>query len=711
MSSGTPSEETSVAGIHVQQARDVTLRAGGDIVAGDKTTIHNYYGPKPQDITKAPYKFLSYYDIGDRDIFFGRDAVVEELAGEIPRHKVLIINGQSGSGKTSLINAGLIPRLAENGYLYVYFRDYTNPLEQLREYFRDHPDFALPEADKLSLLQILRTIRSQQESPVVVIFDQFERFLINVAAEPRREFLQQLRECLESDLTADELNLAISLRDDFFGKLLLEAEAIIPTFGTDSHHHNLRTLTRDEARQAIIQPLKNIPNIGFDGKFVDDVLLPHLMGASGTDGESVLPETKIEPPHLQIVCNQLYEAADRQLKEDGEPIRIGFDLYHDLGETEGMLRDYLDDVVRRITNGDPKQIAIVRSTLKLMIETVGTRRFESLDDIAAKLPDVPRNEAERIVQTLQESRVVEAKQSGHETEFSLSHEFMVAKVQSWYDEREMERRRAEETLDRGLAAWHNTRSVLDEEQLALINRWIPTNSLQSIACELLTASRQRRIRQVWGKRIALVAMITATLLMPVAVVFWRISVRKTKEAQQSERKAIHQLVTTKLELADMARERADLAACVYWYWDALDVMEHSDPRRGAVSGLLSSWSRRNGRPILCDHPVKRVFIGAERRLFASTSSDNLDLQIYNVRTSEIVATTAKHESRITSVVFAPDGQEFVTFTDQKYVRVWQTTTCEKMSQWKADDDAGSATIFWDGPASSAFSPYPRGILG
>lgn len=83
MSSSTPSEEAQVAGIHVQQARDVTLQAGGDIVAGDKTTIHNYYGPKPQDITKAPYKFLSYYDIGDRDIFFGRDAVIEELAGEI----------------------------------------------------------------------------------------------------------------------------------------------------------------------------------------------------------------------------------------------------------------------------------------------------------------------------------------------------------------------------------------------------------------------------------------------------------------------------------------------------------------------------------------------------------------------------------------------------------------------------------------------------
>ena len=550
MSSGTPSEKTPVAGIHVHQARDVTIRAVGDVVGGNKTTIHNYYGPKPQDITKAPYKFLSYYDIGDRDIFFGRDAVIEELAGEIPRQKVLIINGQSGSGKTSLINAGLIPRLAENGYLYVYFRDYTNPLEQLREYFRDHPDFALPDADKLSLLQILRSIRSQQESPVVVIFDQFERFLINVAADPRREFLQQLRECLESDLTANELNLVISLRDDFYGKLLLEAEVIIPTLGSDSHHHNLRTLNRDEARQAIIQPLKNIPNIGFDGKFVDDVLLPHLMGqATG--------EAKIEPPHLQIVCNQLYEAArDRyhQQLEDGEPVRIGFDLYHDLGETEGMLRDYLDDVVRRITNGDANQIAVVRSTLKLMIETVGTRKFESIDDISTNLPDVARTETERIIQKLQESRVLEAKQSGSETEYSLSHEFMVAKVESWYDEREIQRRRAKEVLGRGLLAWKSTHSVLDAHQVQLIEKWLP-NETSTDATELLTESKRRSTRQIWLKRLAIAGVLAAAIFMPVSVVLWKRADKQRDIAVENEREANRQLSNVSWQLGVVDRDR------------------------------------------------------------------------------------------------------------------------------------------------------------
>lgn len=687
MSRGTPSDETVVAGIHIRQARDVSLRAGGDIVAGDKTTIHNYYGPEPQDITKAPYKFLSYYDIGDRDIFFGRDAVIAELAGKIPRHKVLIINGQSGAGKTSLINAGLIPRLADIGYLYVYFRDYTNPLKQLGEYFQDHPDFAITDAKKLSMLQILRAIRSQQESPVVVIFDQFERFFVNVATKSRQEFFQQLRDCLESDLTTDELNLVLSLRDDFFGRLLLEADAIIPTFGTDSHHHNLRALNRKEARQAIIQPLKNIHNIGFDGKFVDEILLPHLMGqATG--------EAKIEPPHLQIVCNQLYETTHtryRQQLEDGEPVRIDFKIYHDLGETEGILRDYLDDVICRITNGDPRQIANVRSILKLMIDTVGTRRFESLDELASNLPGVPENEVKLIVKKLHESRVLEAKQPDNETKFSLSHEFMVAKVQSWYDEREIEQRRAEETLERGLAAWKSTGSVLDQQQLQLIDHWIPTNLLPDQTAELFAASKNRLSRQWWLKRTVLMAMISTTVLMPIAVIFWRISVNETQKAEHSEQNLTRQLVTSKLELGDAARQRSDLSSLAFWYWYALDVAESSDPRIPGMRGLLTSWLQRSGRRVPFGIQVSCNAFSPDSRLVV-TCSDDRNLHFWDCHHGEPIGEFVKIKSPVQTIVFSHDGKFLGMKCYDNQIRLWHTVTRKQTGNTLEHDDGAISDV-------------------
>ena len=107
----------------------------GDLVHGDKVvyqTIIRKAAPKP--LITTPYKFLSYYDISDKDLFFGREEMVRQIAGLIPQHKALIINGEPGSGKSSLVNAGLIPFLAEeHDYAYLSFREYSRPVEQLVE--------------------------------------------------------------------------------------------------------------------------------------------------------------------------------------------------------------------------------------------------------------------------------------------------------------------------------------------------------------------------------------------------------------------------------------------------------------------------------------------------------------------------------------------------------------------------------------------------
>src|SRR5215472_13292880 len=104
---------------------NLSFQAGGDIVAGNKTVINNIIQRLAKELTTTPYKFLASYDIADRDIFYGRDAEVEAVAGAVKRHKVIIINGASGSGKSSLVNAGIIPRLTDNGYSYVAFREYS----------------------------------------------------------------------------------------------------------------------------------------------------------------------------------------------------------------------------------------------------------------------------------------------------------------------------------------------------------------------------------------------------------------------------------------------------------------------------------------------------------------------------------------------------------------------------------------------------------
>jgi hypothetical protein len=57
-------------------------RPAADIVAGNKTIINNIIQPIAKELTTTPYKFLACHDIVDRDIFYGRDTIIEELAAQ-----------------------------------------------------------------------------------------------------------------------------------------------------------------------------------------------------------------------------------------------------------------------------------------------------------------------------------------------------------------------------------------------------------------------------------------------------------------------------------------------------------------------------------------------------------------------------------------------------------------------------------------------------
>ena len=60
----------------------------------------------------CPYKGLEAYDVDDHDRFFGRDGHVAECLERLRSHRLLVVTGASGSGKSSLVRAGLVPALA-----------------------------------------------------------------------------------------------------------------------------------------------------------------------------------------------------------------------------------------------------------------------------------------------------------------------------------------------------------------------------------------------------------------------------------------------------------------------------------------------------------------------------------------------------------------------------------------------------------------------
>lgn len=176
----------------------------------------------------------------------------------------------------------------------------------------------------------------------------------------------------------------IGVRENFLGRLISEFDNKLPDFLQDNKLINLRPLQAVDARMAILRPLRDVPKVGYDPQFVDSILIPQLVRQSA--GENV-----IEPSQLQIVCTRLYLAAQQKLSDshdEGQGFLIDQNLYNELGGARGILERYLDEVVNRVAEGKTEQIKLVRSILKLMIQSGNARKFISLDDLKRNLPDV-----------------------------------------------------------------------------------------------------------------------------------------------------------------------------------------------------------------------------------------------------------------------------------------------------------------------------------
>jgi hypothetical protein len=179
----------------------------GDVISGNKYEVRFYalssnpegnrvswgqYRREDKPTVEEPYKFLSYYDTTDADIFFGREVVLSLLVSKISSHRLVIVNGKSGSGKTSLMNAGIIPRLVERGYFTVVLRDYGYPTDIIKSGIDSLDNVNINLSDCHTLKEVLDRVRRDAQRPLTIFLDQFERFFLNLSLTQQSQFIQKL---------------------------------------------------------------------------------------------------------------------------------------------------------------------------------------------------------------------------------------------------------------------------------------------------------------------------------------------------------------------------------------------------------------------------------------------------------------------------------------------------------------------------------------
>ncbi|HEX2171573.1 MAG TPA: ATP-binding protein, partial [Dehalococcoidia bacterium] len=348
-----------------------------------------------------PYKFLASYTAQDRVLFKGREAEIAQITRRIAEQPVLVVSGEPGIGKTSLLAAGVVPALIDRGAMVVHFHDYHDPVGAIRGALEASSDqLAIPLPDGTSLPAIIRAVTEATRGSLVLIFDQLESlFEPGVSPDWRSALLDQIVASRRA-VAPEYLRWIFVSRGDTLHQLV-ELQDRMPDLLQGAVHIGL--LGRDQAMDAIEGPLREL---GYPVSFVGDLVPMQLI----PDLDDLTPDAPgIQPAHLQIVCHCLYQRAVTR-----QPPHIDVALYNDAKGADGIIDGYLDETLRSGLAGDRR---LAERVLAELAEPHG-EPWTDLDALIAT--GEPAHETRQVAEWLVRVGLILKRSRGDRVEYSLA---------------------------------------------------------------------------------------------------------------------------------------------------------------------------------------------------------------------------------------------------------------------------------------------------
>ena len=289
-----------------------------------------------------------------QSIFFGRDNDIVQLQKYIQNRKTVLLYSKSGIGKSSLLNAGVLPQM-QNDFLTLNIRFFLfdenatpiSPLERVR--LAIHPfikGVVTDELDKLvneshnekPLWYYFKKLQSVENRKILLVFDQFEEFF-SYPSEQRLKFKQELFELTKVDIPQATLNYMVdqlqveSLKDYDFLRNNLDIHTLfairydylsfineLADFFPDiqENYYELKPLNEEQARDAILKPAAFKPDVFKSHVFeIDSEAISHIIKVLTDSGKKTI-ETTI----LQLICKNLEDIAIEKQKQNTSTICI-----------------------------------------------------------------------------------------------------------------------------------------------------------------------------------------------------------------------------------------------------------------------------------------------------------------------------------------------------------------------------------------------------
>ena len=353
----------------------------------------------------APYRGLARFEPDDRDLFFGRDRVIAEVGELVCEHRFAVLFGPSGSGKSSLLRAGLIPRLQEE----IAARGCPARLRILTP----------GPTPATAYGHLLVPAGDEPESWVVV--DQFEEvFTLCRDQRERSRFIDLLLTARDPD---SRLRVLVAVRADFYARCAEHRGLADALRGAGLL---LGPMTAEELREAVTGPARAA------GYLVERTLTARLV-----------EEVQGEPGGLPMLSHVLLETWRRR---KGRVLTLAG--YEAAGGVCGAIAATAEEVYGGLSVG---QACAARHLLLRMVVpgqgTPDTRRPVSLEELAEWAdPDVPV-----VVERLTRARLLTADEEG----VQLAHEALITgwpRLHGWIEE-DRERLRHHRMLADAARTW------------------------------------------------------------------------------------------------------------------------------------------------------------------------------------------------------------------------------------------------------------------
>jgi len=667
-----------------------------------------------------PWPGLASFTEGMARFFFGREAEAAELFGLIRRETLAILFGVSGLGKSSLLRAGVFPRLRQANHLPVYIRlshlaDGPSPVAQVLAALREQCAMAGVEApapgEGETLWEYFRREGNDFWSPEqalvtpVLAFDQFEEIFTIGAETPahRRRSLEliealaclienrppaEVRARFEADpglagqFDAHKRNckVLLALRSDYLS--VLDSAVVRNVMPSVAHHrYELRKMNGLQALEVVTRPGPGLvdPEAAIG-------IVRYVAGAEqhgGDNGEhaldgACLEDLRVEPALLSVFCHIL----NRKRFERSEE-RISTMLFS--GTKDEILPGYYRETIARY----PKD---VQRFVEEGLLTVDGRR-NSLDEAnALALPGITTEVLGRLIN----DQLVRLEYASGWPRVELTHDVLTGVVKESFDER----KKREDAADA------HRREQQTQAELA-----VRTRQLEEREHELRARKRMIRLLQA--------LCVFAIVLFGLAVWSWRNAVAsrrvaklKQSEAEAAARETEHQLIDSLKDSgrASLLEGRSDIALTYLTEaWRRLALLgERKDATTELLLGqaaaphlALTTELRGHTGPVLAAQwsPDESVVL---------TASDDKSARIWRAADGHLLASCDGHSEAVTSAAFSPDGRRIATGGADQALFIWNAADGRRLlgplpSPPQHSEMPSDPSVPFPGPAETAHS--------